>query len=73
MGKRLNMILIIFTVYLIISGIRLNLLPDFFEIYFPVSSNNGFEISQKNYTKKIRFIVTYNLESLGKLFTRRWL
>lgn len=55
------------------TGIRLNLLPDFFEIYFPVSSNNGFEISQKNYTKKIRFIVTYNLESLGKLFTRRWL
>lgn len=55
------------------TGIRLNLLPDFFELYFPVSSNNGFELSQKSYSKKIRFIVTYNLESLGKLFSRRWL
>ena len=55
------------------TGIRLNLVPDFFELYFPVSSNNGFELSQKNYSKKIRFIISYNLESLGKLFSRRWL
>lgn len=55
------------------TGIRLNLVPDFFELYFPVSSSNGFELSQKNYSKKIRFIVSYNLESLGKLFSRRWL
>ena len=55
------------------TGIRLNILPDFFELYFPVSSNNGFELSQKDYSSKIRFIVSYNLESLGKLFTRRWL
>ena len=55
------------------TGIRLNILPDFFELYFPVSSNNGFELSQENYSSKIRFIVSYNLESLGKLFTRRWL
>ena len=55
------------------TGIRLNILPDFFELYFPVSSNNGFELSQENYSSKIRFIVSYNLESLSKLFTRRWL
>ena len=55
------------------TGIRLNILPDFFELYFPVSSNNGFELSQANYSSKIRFIVSYNLESLGQLFTRRWL
>ena len=55
------------------TGIRLNILPDFFELYFPVSSNNGFELSQEDYSSKIRFIVSYNLESLGKLFTRRWL
>ena len=55
------------------TGIRLNLLPDFFELYFPVSSNNGFELSQNNYSKKIRFIISYNLESLGNLFSRRWL
>ena len=55
------------------TGLRLNLLPDFFELYFPISSSNGFELSQENYSNKIRFIVSYNLESLGKLFTRRWL
>ena len=55
------------------TGLRLNLLPDFFELYFPISSSNGFELSQKSYSNKIRFIVSYNLESLSKLFTRRWL
>ena len=55
------------------TGFRLNLLPDFFELYFPVSSTNGFELNDNNYHKKIRFIVSYNLESLGNLFSRRWL
>ncbi len=55
------------------TGLRLNLLPDFFELYFPISSSNGFELSQKSYSNKIRFIVSYNLESLGNLFSRRWL
>ena len=55
------------------SGIRLNLLPDFFELYFPVSSSNGFELDDYRYYNNIRFIVSYNLESLGKLFSRRWL
>ena len=55
------------------TGIRLNLLPDFFELYFPISSNNGLELNNFQYSKNIRFIVSYNLESLGKLFSRRWL
>jgi len=55
------------------TGIRLNLLPDFFELYFPISSSNGFELNEYRYYNKIRFIVSYNLESLGKLFSRRWL
>ena len=55
------------------SGIRLNLLPDFFELYFPVSSSNGFELDDYRYYNNIRFIVSYNLESLSKLFSRRWL
>ncbi len=55
------------------SGLRLNLLPDFFELYFPVSSSNGFELDDYRYYNNIRFIVSYNLESLGKLFSRRWL
>ena len=55
------------------TGLRLNLLPDFFELYFPINSSNGFEMSQPGYTKRIRFIISYNLESLTKLFSRRWL
>ena len=55
------------------TGLRLNLLPDFFELYFPISSSNGFELNDFRYYNKIRFIVSYNLESLGKLFKRRWL
>ena len=55
------------------SGLRLNLLPDFFELYLPISSTNGFELNDYRYYNNIRFIVSYNLESLGKLFSRRWL
>lgn len=29
------------------SGIRLNLVSDYFELYFPVYSNRGWEIAQK--------------------------
>ena len=45
------------------SGLRLNLLPDFFELYFPVSSSNGFELDDYRYYNNIRFIISYNLES----------
>lgn len=54
------------------SGIRLNLLPDYFELYFPLYSNNGWEISQPNYNEKIRFVITLNPEKFIQLFTRKW-
>lgn len=54
------------------SGIRLNLVSDYFELYFPVYSNNGWEIAQKNYNEKIRFVVTFNPKTLINLFTRKW-
>jgi len=54
------------------SGIRLNLLQDYFELYFPVYSNNGWEMGQDNYDQKIRFIVTLDINTFVKLFTRRW-
>ncbi len=54
------------------SGIRFNLVTDYFELYFPVYSNNGWEISQKNYNEKIRFIVTLDPRILVNLFTRKW-
>ena len=55
-----------------ISGVRLNLLTDYFELYFPVRSSNGWEISQRNYNQKIRFVVTFDPSKLINLFTRKW-
>jgi hypothetical protein len=54
------------------SGIRLNLLPDYFELFFPIYSNNGWDISQQNYNKKIRFVVTLSPNRFVQLFTRKW-
>ena len=54
------------------SGIRINLVEDYFELYFPVYSNLGWEISQPQYSQKIRFKFTADLQSLLGLFRRRW-
>jgi len=54
------------------SGVRLNLVPDYFELYFPVYSNNGWEIAQTRYRDKIRFVVTFSPKTLLNLFTRKW-
>lgn len=54
------------------SGIRISLVADYFEIYFPMYSNLGFEPNLPDYSEKIRFIVTLSPETLFKLFTRRW-
>jgi hypothetical protein len=54
------------------AGIRLNLVPDYFEVFFPVYSNNGWEISQNNYNEKIRFVITLSPRTLVNLFTRKW-
>ena len=54
------------------TGIRLNLLTDYFEIYMPIHSNNGFEVSQENYLSRMRFMFTLNPNNLISLFTRKW-
>ncbi|WP_088341086.1 gluzincin family metallopeptidase [Robiginitalea sediminis] len=54
------------------SGIRLNLVTDYFELYFPVYSNLGWEIAQPNYSSRIRFIITISPRTLTGLFTRKW-
>ncbi len=54
------------------SGIRMNLLTDYFELYFPLYSNNGWEIAQNNYNEKIRFVITLDPNRLIQLFTRKW-
>lgn len=54
------------------TGVRLNLVPDYFELYLPVYSNNGWETSQPRYAERIRFIVTLTPNTLISLFTRKW-
>ncbi|AJR04326.1 gluzincin family metallopeptidase [Siansivirga zeaxanthinifaciens] len=54
------------------SGIRVDLVTDYFEIYFPVYSNLGWEIGQPHYDQKIRFKFTLDPEVLLGLFRRRW-
>lgn len=54
------------------SGIRLNLVTDYFELYFPVYSSLGWEIGQRDYHERIRFIFTFSPKSLVNLFTRKW-
>ena len=54
------------------NGIRLNLVTDYFELYFPVYSNNGWEVSQPKYIEKIRFVIAFSPQSLIGLFTRKW-
>ncbi len=54
------------------SGIRINLVTDYFEIYLPLYSNLGWEIGQPNYDQKIRFKFTVDPQSLLGLFRRRW-
>ncbi len=54
------------------SGIRLNLVTDYFELYFPIYSNNGWEIAGPNYDERIRFVITLSPRTLTGLFTRKW-
>lgn len=55
------------------SGIRLNLVTDYFELYFPIYSSNGWEVGNSNYGERIRFMVTMSPSVLVSLFTRKWL
>ncbi len=54
------------------SGIRTSFVTDYFELYFPLWSNLGYEPNLGNYAERIRFIATLDLETLSRLFTRKW-
>ncbi len=56
--------------YLYGSGLRLNLVPDYLEVYFPVHNHTGFETFGKDYSSKIRFVLSLEIETLSRLFTR---
>ena len=52
------------------SGIRLNFIHEFLEVYFPVYSNNGWEIAQDGYGSRIRFVLTIHPKKIIN-FVRR--
>jgi hypothetical protein len=54
------------------SGVRLNIIADYFEIYFPIKSSSGLEIKSANYNEKIRFLFTFEPDVLLGLFRRKW-
>jgi hypothetical protein len=54
------------------SGIRLSLVQNYFEVFFPVHSSDGWEFEGGNYDQKIRFIATLDVQTLSGLFTRKW-
>lgn len=58
--------------FLFDSGIRLNLVTNYFELYFPIYSSNGFELEQPNYNEKIRFVFSLSPQTIINLFTRKW-
>ncbi len=54
------------------SGIRINLVQDYFELFFPVYSNLGNELNQPEYYKRIRMVYTLNIDKLFKMVQRGW-
>ena len=52
------------------NGIRLNFVHQILEVYFPLYSNNGWEISQGNYQEKIRFTFTADLKAIFSFIRR---
>jgi hypothetical protein len=54
------------------SGLGINLIQNYFQLYFPFYSNLGWEVNASNYSSKIRFTLTADPEELFGLFSRTW-
>ncbi|MDY3401843.1 aminopeptidase [Riemerella anatipestifer] len=54
------------------TGASLKVIPDLFEIYFPLQSSLGFEPSFKDYSKRIRFMFNFNLNAVVNQLRRGW-
>ncbi|WPO82179.1 aminopeptidase [Chryseobacterium sp. JJR-5R] len=54
------------------SGVKVRVIPDFLEIYFPVQSSLGFEPGFKDYARRIRYTLILNLGSVINAARRGW-
>ena len=52
------------------SGIRLNFIHNFLEVYFPLQSSNGFEPGFSDYATRIRFVLTLDFERVYNFIKR---
>lgn len=55
------------------NGVRFNFVHNIFEIYFPMYSNLGWEVSQEAYPSKIRFVLTLKPTAIYNFFRRGFL
>lgn len=54
------------------AGLGINIIQNYFQLYFPVYSNLGWEVDERQYASKIRFTLAADPEELFGLFTRSW-
>ncbi|MFP3593337.1 aminopeptidase [Chryseobacterium sp. SIMBA_038] len=54
------------------TGVKVRVIPDFLEVYFPIQSSLGFEPSFKDYAKRIRYTLVLNLGSIINAARRGW-
>jgi hypothetical protein len=52
------------------SGVKVAVIPDFLELYFPVQSTLGFEPSLKYYGNRIRFTLVFNPAAVANYIRR---
>ena len=45
-------------------GIRISLLPDFLEVYFPIANNENVFVNQSNYPSNIRYVLNLDLGAI---------
>ncbi len=45
-------------------GMRMALLTDFLEIYFPIQANDRLFLTESNYSQNIRFILDLKLDAI---------
>lgn len=53
------------------GGIRLNFVPDLFELYLPVYNKEGWVVNKQNYREKLRFTVTLKPQPLIKFLKQQ--
>jgi len=54
------------------AGLRYYLVPDYFEVYFPLLYDGHWIPLNKDYPSYIRFMFVFDLPGLAKMFTRSW-